>query len=261
MDNNLRQTCATLYSITAKPNPSHFKNHLHNEYEILFFWQGNAEMIINSNTYKMKKGDMFIIKPAVYHYVKFLDNDFSYERCVVNFSHSFIPESAKKFFSTCNDLYNFPEEHVIFQLMEEWKKVKGSVLYLDNDDECVNFFKTLLLLLPKQHTEKEILPIKTNKTMEEILQYIDQNPTERISAESLAKQFFVSPSWIIHTFKKLLGISLMQYVNKKRLLYSQRLMQGGFSPTEVCEKCNFSDYSTFYRQYKKYFGTTPKSTK
>ena len=53
MDNNLRQTCATIYSVTAKPNPSHFKNHLHNEYEILFFWQGNAEMIINSNVYKI----------------------------------------------------------------------------------------------------------------------------------------------------------------------------------------------------------------
>jgi AraC-like DNA-binding protein len=259
MDNKLKQTCAVVYSLTAKPNPTHFKNHLHNEYEILFFWQGSAEIIINSNTYKMKKGDLFIIKPAVYHYVKFLSNDFSYERCVINFSQSFVSEHLKKFFNTCNDLYNFEKNHVVFQLFEEWKKIKGTGLFLQDDEDCFNFLKTLPLIISKQQVEKEILPIKTNKTMEEILQYIDENPTEKISAESLAKKFFVSSSWIIHTFKKLLGISLMQYINKKRLLYSQRLMLGGFSPTEACEKCNFADYSTFYRQYKKFFGVSPKN--
>ena len=97
--------------------------------------------------------------------------------------------------------------------------------------------------------------------MEEMMAYIDENPTEKITAESLAKLFFVSPSWVVHKFKKLLGISLMQYVNKKRLLYAQRLILGGFNPTEVAEKCNFTDYSTFYRQYKKYFGISPKQIK
>ena len=258
--NNL-QTCSISYSLTSKPTPEHFINHLHNEYELLFFLQGKTEIIVDSKTYKMKKGDLFIIKPAVYHMVKILDKDFAYERYVLNFSSTFIPDSAKDFFENCSDIYNFSENSLIYNMLLEWKNLKGRHFLTEENEEAFSFSKTLLLLLSSQKSEKTILPIKTNKTIEEIVKYIDEHPADKITAESLAKIFFVSTSSITHSFKQHFGISLMNYVNKKRMLYAQRLIAGGFTPAEASEKLNILDYSTFYRQYKKFLGVSPKNVR
>lgn len=253
------KTCSLCYSITAKPIKEDFINHLHNEYEILFFTRGKAEIIIGSKTYKMKKNDLFIIKPAVYHSVKILDENTTYERFVLNFSQSFIPDSAKPFFDDCFELYNLESDNLILSLISEWYAIKHSAFLTQDDDDVESYVKTFLLFLSSQKSDKKIAPVKANKTIEEIIRYIDENPSEQITAETLSKIFFVSKSYIIHSFKNHFGISLMNYVNKKRMLYAQRLITGGFTPAEVSEKLNYNDYSTFYRQYKKFIGVSPKS--
>lgn len=249
------------YALTHKPTPEDFVNHLHNEYEFLFFFQGKTEIIVDSKTYKMKRGDLFIIKPAVYHSVKIIDKNAPYERFVLNFSSSFIPELTRTFFENSLDLYNFPENSLLFNMILEWKNIKNSQFLTESDEDALSFSKTLLLMLSSQKTEKAILPIKTNKIIEQIVNYIDEHPTDKITAELLSKLFFVSTSSIIHSFKQHFGVSLMNYVNKKRMLYAQRLITGGFTPAEVSEKLNFLDYSTFYRQYKKFLGVSPKNVR
>lgn len=261
MNTNSNKTCSMSYALTSKPTPEHFVNHLHNEYELLFFFQGKTEIVVDSKTYKMKRGDLFIIKPAVYHSVKVLDKDFAYERFVLNFSTSFVPKTAKEFLENCLDLYNFPENSLIYNMIAEWGNLKEQKYLTESDEDALVFAKTLLLLLSSQKNQKTILPIKTNKTIEEIVKYIDEHPADKITAETLAKIFFVSTSSIIHSFKQHFNISLMNYVNKKRMLYAQRLITGGFSPAEASEKLNFSDYSTFYRQYKKFLGVSPKNVR
>jgi hypothetical protein len=98
----------------------------------------------------MKKGDLFIIKPAVYHMVKILDKDFAYERYVLNFSNTFIPDSAKDFFENCSDIYNFSENSLIYNMLLEWKNLKGRHFLTEENEEAFSFSKTLLLLLSSQ---------------------------------------------------------------------------------------------------------------
>ena len=121
---------------------------------------------------------------------------------------------------------------------------------------------TSVLLFLKYHEKKAVnFPIQENLTLQNILQYIDQNPEEIITAESLSAKFFVSVSWIVHIFQKYLGISLMKYISKKKMLYAQHLIRAGFAPTDVAERCNFENYATFYRQYKKILNKSPKDDK
>ena len=88
--------------------------------------------------------------------------------------------------------------------------------------------------------------------------YIENEPTAKICIPEVAEKFFVSPSWIVHTFQKELGISFSQYVSKKKMLYAKQLLTSGLTPTQAAEQCGFFEYSTFYRQYKKHWGTSPK---
>ncbi len=261
MEENNVHIYKSSYSYRGIPDQKHYANHIHNTFEILYFLQGNVQMIMGGNVYKMKKGDLFIARPFTYHSVKVVGKSVPYERFVFNFSEDFIPQISKEFFKNARDVYNIPASHPIYGLMDEWKKICLANTTEDIEEAQRELFKTIITLLPTLVTEKEITPLKTNKLIEKILDYIDEHPTEKITAKHLSENFFVSTSWIVHTFKTHLDISFMDYVNKKRILYAQFLINNGLSPTQACEQCNFSDYSTFYRQYKKFLGCVPKSDK
>ena len=85
--------------------------------------------------------------------------------------------------------------------------------------------------------------------------YIDENYTKKISIESIAKHLYISPSTLAHKFRKELNITIYQYISKKRVLYVQKLVKKGESYSEAAIKSGFSDYSCFYRIYKKYYKT------
>ena len=38
---------------------------------------------------------------------------------------------------------------------------------------------------------------------------------------------------------------------------AKKLIEKGESPKKACEKLNYENYTTFYRNYKKYFGVSP----
>ena len=116
----------------------------------------------------------------------------------------------------------------------------------------------LLLLLKQEKHEDEPTRIRHDPILEQILHYIDEHPTEKITAATLSARFFVSTSWLVHTFRRVLDITLMQYVEKKRIVYAQGLIRKGRSPVEVADHCGYESYVTFYRQYKKILERTPK---
>jgi YesN/AraC family two-component response regulator len=99
--------------------------------------------------------------------------------------------------------------------------------------------------------------LHSNSELESILLYIDKNPTLPLSISHLAKKFNCSPSWIAHSFKKNLNISPSQYISRKKITYAQSLINMGIPPVQVAEMCSYINYTTFYRQYKKYLGLNP----
>ena len=52
-------------------------------------------------------------------------------------------------------------------------------------------------------------------------------------------------------------ISIYRYIILKKLAFAQIDIKKGVPVTEVCYKYGFSDYSCFYRHYKKVFGVCP----
>ena len=73
----------------------------------------------------------------------------------------------------------------------------------------------------------------------------------------MAKSCFVTESYLYRLFKNELHKTPAKYIASKRLLLAERMISDGESPTTVYEKCGFSDYTTFYRDYRAHFGHTP----
>lgn len=241
------------------PDASSFYKHMHSEYEMLYFIKGAADYVIGGSLYHLRKNDLLLIKPAVYHYLKLLSAS-PYERFVIHFT-----EKAAADFAPClqnyGEFFSIPPNGAIDRLFFD---LKDAAEKFAEDDMLVlikhslNAILSHLKYIPPTSDEP---PKVYNRTLEEILEFIDENPREPLNADILSKKFFVSPSWIVHTFNKHLGISLMQYINRKKILYAQQLIKSGKTPTRAAELCSFGNYSTFYRQYKRFLGVLPQSDK
>ena len=56
-----------------------FSMHVHNMYELLYFVEGDATQVIEDRKYKLKKGDLVLIRPFQYHFIR-IDSPKKYER-------------------------------------------------------------------------------------------------------------------------------------------------------------------------------------
>lgn len=91
-----------------------------------------------------------------------------------------------------------------------------------------------------------------------VIQYIDQNFSQKLTLNSVAEHFFVSPSTISHICSDRLQASFYQFVQQRRLAEGQRLILNGLTMEEVSTKIGFSNYQNFYRAFKKAYGISPK---
>ena len=245
---------------TEEPEKTRFHSHIHNDYELFYFLRGDADYIIEGATYRMHRHDLLLIRPRIYHNL-LLHSNATYERFVINFSKEDVPEFVHEVLRNEKPVCNIEEHPLPLLMFDEWKT--RSKTFSPEELAChvrSTLYTTLLTLKHRTPTES-IQPIHRNRALETILQYIDEHPTEQHTAETLSGRFFVSTSWIIHSFRQHLGITLQQYVSKKRALYAQRLLRRGTPATEVAQICGFESYTTFYRQYVRIFGTSPQKEK
>ena len=239
------------------PNVGGYHRHMHNGYEILYFLSGDAEYIIGSSVYHLHPRDLLLIHPRSFHYLNPL-TDATYERFVIHFPAEKIPASCQEFAEGAKEIYRIPRGSPIDRFFESWSEAEDML----NHDELKEFLYpsvTHIMLYLRHLTEESAAePVRENPTLEAILRYIDEHPAEQVTAAALASEFFVSTSWLTHTFRRNLGISLGQYTEKKRILFAEARIREGSTPTDAAKLCGYENYSTFYRQYKKILGRTPR---
>lgn len=236
------------------PNQNEFYPHIHNDYEILFFESGDADYLIGGSIYHLLENDLLLIKPAVLHGL-ILNSQKTYERTLFNFTESEVLKNAVPH----NEIYHIQEDSPIKFLINDLKQAKE----IFSESEFDYYKKTaleLILLYLKYDQSEKIPPDRTfNSTIDKILQYIDENIETPITADTLSKTFFVSASWIVHTFKKKLNTSVKKYINEKKILHAQTLIRRGCSAMKAAELCSFNNYTTFFRLYRQFIGHEPSA--
>lgn len=233
-----------------------YPNHLHNHYELLYFLDGNVEYTIRSNTYLLEKGNLLLITPRSFHSAKLLSMH-KYERIIFNFYEEAIPAEVAEFYRTAPSIFSIPEEHPISALLRVYADSAKILSPQEFKLLSIHTLQSILLLLKYFQPDSKIAPIQKNKKLRPILHYINENPYEKHTAQSLSKRFFVSTSWLAHTFHDELGVGLMQFTIKNRILYAQTQISAGKLPSNVAIECGYENYSTFFLQYKKVLGHSP----
>ena len=94
-----------------------------------------------------------------------------------------------------------------------------------------------------------------------MLNYLGEHLTEDISIDTLSAHFFLSRSYLMHTFKEQTGYTIGNYLSTKRLLLAKDLIAEGAPITEVCYACGFKNYfDLFARHTKKVLEKAPRES-
>jgi AraC-like DNA-binding protein len=130
-----------------------------------------------------------------------------------------------------------------------------------NPDPRVSIFAGLIPLLHElcgiQTQLKEEPDTEPDSVEYQILRYLNKNIDKQISLNDICQTYYISKSQLCRIFRNCTGVTVKQYLTVKRLVKAKQLIDTGEQPTHIYNQCGFSDYSSFYRAYSKYYGHSP----
>lgn len=105
----------------------------------------------------------------------------------------------------------------------------------------------------------DLARVKHSDVVFKTTNYIKRNCAEKLSLDSLAKEVFLSKSYLSSIFKKETGVSLTAYITKVRIEKSKKLLlEDSASLAHISGQCGFKDQSYFTKVFKKETGVSPK---
>lgn len=124
-------------------------------------------------------------------------------------------------------------------------------------EECDDLFPTMIRKysrLVQKHSQKNY-----SLLVQKVITCIDTDITADLSLKTQAKLLNVNPSYLSTLFKKETGITLTDYVNKKRVEKAKQLLKSGNAQIQtVAQNCGMLDVNYFTKIFKKHTGVTPK---
>ncbi len=250
------------HSIDIHPSGQDFRMHAHNHYEILVFISGDISYLVEGNVYRPQPWDILLFDIAETHAVN-VHSDKPYERMVI--------QMDKELFG------DVLSQAAVFAPFQNRELGKNNILHPEDFKDGL-WKRTLLRLTERKEPDRFeslacILSILSeinhafkakdkaapeDSLASRIVQYTNEHITEPLTAECIARQFFISRTALYSLFRESTGTGIHDYINVKRLIMAQELLRKGEKPTDAYEKCGFRDYSTFFRAYKSRFLISPK---
>ena len=243
------------------PPPSLIALHTHECYELLYFVRGNVSCDINGDFYRLRPHDLVLTRPSQPHQIV-LDENTDYERYLLQFSKHLLPEALLERLPADKHIINTEALPLIYQTFQ---RMDAYCEKLDNDVLCHLFPALVCELIANflMDERPEALPdISTaHPTLDRALSYIDQNLQSPLTVEHLCRELYVTKGHLHHLFLKHLQTTPRRYIVEKRLFRAKRELRQGKLPTLVAQECGFADYTSFYRNYKFFFGYAPSEEK
>lgn len=98
--------------------------------------------------------------------------------------------------------------------------------------------------------------------IQDSIAYIEENLSEEISLEELAKRAFVSKFYYHRLFHDEVGETVMAYIRKRRLTEAAKeLKEGHVNVLDVAMKYQFGSQEAFSRAFKRMFHVAPSKVK
>lgn len=248
-----------LYNHLLVSNNTSFNRelHTHAEYEILYLKSGKLQYIEDSSLYNVTSDSLILTRPGKLHSVSFEGT--SYDRYDILFDVSELNLSILNKIPdklTVISCESYPNLSSLFEKMDLFfTHFAEDELY--NILHCLveELFYTIIAygIKPDENDESMIY----YSTLTKAISYIDTNIAGDLSLDIICEHLHITKSYLHRIFMEKLHVSPKKYINIKRFSQAQNAIRLGSNPTAIYSQLGFSDYSTFFRGYKKHYGYSP----
>ncbi|KRG08909.1 helix-turn-helix transcriptional regulator [Lederbergia galactosidilytica] len=239
--------------------------HAHAFYELYYLRKGERVYFINGKVYTVKSGDIIVINPHDVHRTTSSSVP-EFERILINFTHDFLESGILSSdlpllpFQHGSQLIRFPvkeqpnTEQLIFEMLRECKKKQPGYTF---------YVKALLTkLLIQIYRQSFQAPPENEHPMyekiSEIATYLHQHYLEELTLKKIAGQFYISPSYLSRTFKKVTGFYFSEYVQAVRMREARRqLIESDEKVLTIAGNVGFHSIAHFNKTFKKMTGVSP----
>ena len=255
--------------------------HKHEFIEVVYILSGSSTHFVGEKSYKVNSGDVVLINSGVPHRFCPCEDGGKFVAYDLMFTPDFIDSTAIEM-SDFNSLKNsflfyslFPKDsnalpdlfvrntkltnygEIFNRIYNEYgSREKGftQIIRAYSIELIIKIFRDI------ERGGAAILSAENKKTVENALSFIRENYNSKISVGDIASQVFLSPDYFRKLFKRVTGISVINYIHKMRLDKACSLLKTtDLSIKDICYQTGYTDLQAFYKTFKKALGTTPQN--
>lgn len=245
-------------------------HHYHDCYELYYLYSGERYYFIQDQTYHITGGAFVLINPYEIHQTGNLGN-FGYDRMLIHFNKELL-EDYLAVDSGVNPYENLDKKIHIISLDPGQQNFVETLLstmeaeYKNNNEKESAYIKlTLIQLLMflnncKPGVNDEALPHinATQKTIFEIVGYINNFYFEDITLETISEKYYLSPFYFSRTFREITGFNFIEYLNNVRIKEAKKLLLNtNMTIGDIALSVGYNSNTHFGRIFKNIEGISP----
>lgn len=245
--------------------------HYHKEAEMLLIIEGTLEVHVGDQFYSLNKGDVLLIGASELHRdrsyqgvrLKYVVFQFDIQQYFDASAIPYIRLFSGTNFKLSDINYIFRENHkarqaashYILDIYSEMKQKK------DGYEIAVSILIRQLLLLILRGDVRQLFPRETQserERMKPVIDYIEKKLTDKINVEEASKIANMSYSHFLKSFKRIYGMTFVDYVNFQRVKLAERvLLTKDVNISNVGEEIGLPNMAHFYKIFRKFNHCSP----
>lgn len=242
------------YSFIGIEQP--FPNHFHNYYVIGAVESGCRTLCCNGITCLIKSNDIVIFNPNDNHGCESAGKEsFIYKG--LNISEQTMKKAVQEI--TGETFCPLFSANIINsnEIYSSFLKLHNMITQKSDAFEKEELFFFLISALLEDYSDKKGTDDDYLININNICEYLEMNYYDKITLESMCRQFSISKSTLLRSFLKQRGVTPYRYLQSIRIEKSKAMLRQGLSPADTAQKTGFSDQSHFTNCFSSFLGITP----
>lgn len=221
------------------------------DYDLWYVVSGKGQLVLNGVEYSLTSGTCFQLRPGDSISAE-QDPD---DRLTVIFLHHTVePMDA----SLLPHAIQIQDTYWFEQLLNRLLSLDASHSQPLIQQEFELLMKTTLCHMLRERHIVEHQGLKPNPIVQQMMNYIKENPSAPLDSASVAAEVELSPRYANLLFKQGTGVSLKTFIARARIARASHLLtESTMNISQIAETLGYSDIYFFSRQFKRFLGESP----